>query len=86
MKELLDRMLEAHKFWTTVKGDKVVSAQHQFPCCEKYDKCCDDKESRKFWQNLQDLVEIWKPTKQPFRTKKVDLEFTEGSKEALEGW
>ena len=47
MKELLKRMLEAHRFWITMKGDRVVPIQHQFPCCEKYDKCCDETWSKK---------------------------------------
>jgi len=46
---LLDRMWEAHRFWTTVKGNRVVPAQQDFPNCKvRYTKCCYD--DRKFWE------------------------------------
>ena len=43
MRTLLERMMEAHRFWdSSLRGDEVVPIQHDFPCCEKYDGCCDE--------------------------------------------
>lgn len=56
MNELLDRMMEAHRFWTMVKGGRIVSAQRDFPNCRaRYTKCCYD--DREFWDGLQKKYE-----------------------------
>ena len=67
---LEDKLLEAHKFWTTMKGDVIVDGQTMFPnCIVKYNKCCtDDKE---FWDKLDSKVKDNKPKLQPFRIKDV---------------
>ena len=52
MDELLNRMMEAHRFWTTIKGDEVVPIQQDFPNCKaKGNGCCYD--AREFWDELQ---------------------------------
>lgn len=72
MNELLDRMLEAHRFWTILKGDRVVPIQRDFPNCEaKGNGCC--YTTRVFWEQLQTRTKIMRPTKQPFRTKTIKL-------------
>ena len=60
MKELLERMMEAHRFWdSSLKGDRIVPAQHDFPCCEKYDACCNSEKSKEFWgKNLERVIKF----------------------------
>jgi len=53
METLKERMLEAHKFWTTVKGEDVVSGQRDFPNCGKYTHCCDEGWSEKIERVLE---------------------------------
>jgi len=60
MNGLLDRMLEAHRFWTTSKGDEVVSIQRKFPNCEKYGKCCKSEKSREYWEKFSRALAQYK--------------------------
>ena len=78
------RMLEAHRFWITMKGNEVVPIQRDFPNCQtKYDSCCYD--NRKFWEGLQGLVKVVKPRKQQFRITTPKLELGK-QPEGFEGW
>ena len=53
MTELLDRMMEAHRFWQSpMKGDEIVPIQQDFPNCKaKGNGCCYD--AREFWDEFQ---------------------------------
>ena len=53
MTELLDRMMEAHRFWQSpMKGDEIVPIQQDFPNCKaRGNGCCYDK--RKWWDDFQ---------------------------------
>jgi len=63
--ELEARLLEAHRFWTQVKGKEVVAIQRDFPNCTKYIKCCsDDKE---FWNKYQARVKELRPKPDAFK-------------------
>jgi len=67
MKRRLDELRMMHP-------EKTLPLQRDFPNCGKYEKCCTKDEG--FWETLQERVKEFNPKKQPFRTKKVELEFT----------
>jgi len=60
MNRLMDKLMEAHRFWTTMKGDEVVDSQQMFPNCKaRYTKCC--VEDKEFWDKLDAKVKEYKP-------------------------
>jgi len=77
------RELKNNKIIAIVPDGIIVRAERMFPNCEKYKKCCTKDE--KFWDNLQERVKEINPKKQPFRIKKVKLEFTKAPEGFADG-
>lgn len=69
--EYMKRRLDEFR---TMKIEKTLPLQRDFPNCGKYTSCCTKNE--KFWDAFQEQVKIIDFKKQPFRIKKVNLEFT----------
>ena len=66
-----ERLMEAHRFWQTLNSGEVVTAQHMFPNCEKYNECCTKDEE--FWDNLQERIKEYQPRPTHFRITKLDI-------------
>jgi len=65
MNGLMDRLMEAHRFWVMLKGDQVVDAQQMFPNCKtRYNKCC--YEDRSFWEKFERREKELKPDKEVY--------------------
>lgn len=76
MKRRLDELRMMHP-------EKTLPLQRDFPNCGKYTSCCTKNEP--FWDTFQEQVRIIDFKKQPFRIKKVKLEFTKAP-DGFDGW
>jgi len=82
--DYMKRKLEEYRAINKL-SEIIVPMQRMFPGCQKYDPCCSNEKTKKFWNDLQKLTETTKPQKQRFRIETIKLGLGKPP-EGFDGW